>query len=416
MPRVIKKDSTNITDYMRLETTSGADATGVTITGLDLQYVRNGSAPSAKADATALASSGSAHTDNAMIEIDATDQPGLYRVDYPDAASAIGVPSFVFTIKGSGIRTAHKEIQLVDFDPEDSVRLGLTALPNAAADAAGGLVISDTGGLDMDAVLSGNTPQGADNNTILAHADYGLSKLVRSTTPTNTLDISATGESGLDFDNVKDATGAHTLTNITIPTVTNNSDMRGTDSAATSTKQDTMETTLNDVPTTAEFELRTLLAAAYTIVSDLGTVQSANHTVSIAAILADVTGINGEAMRGTDSANTVVPPSVAQFNARSLLSADYVVVGDTLARVTLVDTVTDNTDLVTAANVLAAMEADNTLLDYLATDLIYKKSITIASGNSIQYDKTDTLIGTIGGSYADDGTTVFRKNQTQVKV
>tara|TARA_R110000824_G_scaffold72157_8_gene184313 strand:- start:998 stop:1831 length:834 start_codon:yes stop_codon:yes gene_type:complete len=33
-------------------------------------------------------------------------------------------------------------------------------------------------------------------------------------------------------------------------------------------------------------------------------------------------------MRGTDSANTVVPPSVAQFNARTIPSADYFVVTD----------------------------------------------------------------------------------------
>jgi hypothetical protein len=38
-------------------------------------------------------------------------------------------------------------------NPSDSVRLGLTALPNAAADAAGGLPISDAGGLDLDARL-----------------------------------------------------------------------------------------------------------------------------------------------------------------------------------------------------------------------------------------------------------------------
>ncbi len=37
-------------------------------------------------------------------------------------------------------------------DLDDSVRLGLTALPNAAADAAGGLPISDAGGLDLDAM------------------------------------------------------------------------------------------------------------------------------------------------------------------------------------------------------------------------------------------------------------------------
>ncbi len=40
----------------------------------------------------------------------------------------------------------------VSFDPTDAVRMGMTALPNAAADAAGGLPISDAGGLDMDAL------------------------------------------------------------------------------------------------------------------------------------------------------------------------------------------------------------------------------------------------------------------------
>lgn len=46
----------------------------------------------------------------------------------------------------------------------------------------------------------------------------------------NALDIESTGEVGLDFNNIKDATGAHTLTNITVPNVTttaNNSDKTG---------------------------------------------------------------------------------------------------------------------------------------------------------------------------------------------
>lgn len=38
-------------------------------------------------------------------------------------------------------------------DLDDAVRGGMTALPAAAADAAGGLPISDDGGLDMDAIL-----------------------------------------------------------------------------------------------------------------------------------------------------------------------------------------------------------------------------------------------------------------------
>jgi len=60
----------------------------------------------------------------------------------------------------------------------------------------------------------------ADNYAVVAHADYGNAKLVRSTTPANALDVSATGEAGLDFANIKDATGAHTLTNITVPVTT----------------------------------------------------------------------------------------------------------------------------------------------------------------------------------------------------
>jgi hypothetical protein len=47
-------------------------------------------------------------------------------------------------------------------DLDDSVRAGLTALPNANADAAGGLPISDAGGLDLDTQL------GTDIDAILA--------------------------------------------------------------------------------------------------------------------------------------------------------------------------------------------------------------------------------------------------------
>jgi hypothetical protein len=44
-----------------------------------------------------------------------------------------------------------KAFRLVGVNALDAVRGGMTALPNAAADAAGGLVISDAGGLDADA-------------------------------------------------------------------------------------------------------------------------------------------------------------------------------------------------------------------------------------------------------------------------
>jgi len=76
-----------------------------------------------------------------------------------------------------------------------------------------------------------------------------------------------------------------------------------------------------------------------------------------AAVLIDTTGLDGDAMRGTDSvdtatmrgtdgANTVTPPTVAQLNARTLLAADYFdPAADAVANVTLVATTTTNSDV-----------------------------------------------------------------------
>ena len=182
--------------------------------GIAMWYRREGATKQTVATA-ALAALDTAHADGGIEHID----DGYYRFDLPDAAFAAGVNGVMIGGAVTDMIVMGCYVPLPDVDPYDAVRMGLTALPNANADAAGGLPISDAGGLDLDGVLSGNTPQGADNNTILAHADYGNAQLVRSTTPANKLDVSATGEGGLDFDNIKDATGAHTLTNITVPTV-----------------------------------------------------------------------------------------------------------------------------------------------------------------------------------------------------
>jgi hypothetical protein len=149
---LIKKDSADVSRrFMLRDSADFTPETGATITGLDLQYTRNFGDPSTKADATALSATDDAHADNQCIEIDATSSPGLYRCDWPDAAFATGASSVTLCVTGTGFDPSCEDIQLIDFDPEDGVRLALTALPNAAADAAGGLPISDAGGVDLDA-------------------------------------------------------------------------------------------------------------------------------------------------------------------------------------------------------------------------------------------------------------------------
>jgi hypothetical protein len=46
------------------------------------------------------------------------------------------------------------------------------------------------------------------------------SNVLQPTTPQRTFDVSATGEGGLDFDNMKQATAPTTMTNVTVPVVT----------------------------------------------------------------------------------------------------------------------------------------------------------------------------------------------------
>lgn len=105
--------STDVTTYFSLRlAATGLEATGLTITDIDLQYVRSGAAPAAKVDATALAATDSAHGDNKAIEIDATDQPGLYRVDWPDAAFAVGVREVILTVKVANVFTEHLRVNL----------------------------------------------------------------------------------------------------------------------------------------------------------------------------------------------------------------------------------------------------------------------------------------------------------------
>ncbi len=155
MPRLIKKGSLNVASYFFItDSTAFTPEVGITVTVLDMQYVRSLTAPSVKVDAIVSDADLTTHVDDKIVEVDATDQAGLYMACFPDAAFATGASGVILSVTGAGFHPVHMEIQLVDFDPEDAVRMGQTALPDANADAAGGVVISDAGGLDIDTKLA----------------------------------------------------------------------------------------------------------------------------------------------------------------------------------------------------------------------------------------------------------------------
>lgn len=105
-----------------------------------------------------------AHNDWGLLEVSATLAAGLYRLDVADAVFASGAWSaVVYVCVTSGLAAASPmEFILVAYDQLDGVRMGLTALPNAAAEAAGGLYTRGTGAGQINQASNGQVDVNVD--------------------------------------------------------------------------------------------------------------------------------------------------------------------------------------------------------------------------------------------------------------
>jgi hypothetical protein len=130
---LVKKATTDVTVYVFIQNSSVATGAGLTglvfnSAGLVCYQVR----PLAAAAALTLATQTvtGAHSDGGFVEVDATNMPGVYRLDLSDAICATGVNSVVVMLKGAtNMAPVLLEIQLVSFDPNDSVAIGMTLVP-----------------------------------------------------------------------------------------------------------------------------------------------------------------------------------------------------------------------------------------------------------------------------------------------
>ena len=165
----IKAGTTDVSAILRfLDSTDGTPELGVSAAtaGLVVEYRRELGADTASTPSN-LAATTTAHSDGGFIHIG----DGYYRIDLPDAAcaSSSGIRGVLVHAVATGMVGVGSYLVLTGYDPYDTVRAGLTALPNAAADAAGGLPISDAGGLDMDAI--GTNAAGATSNALVASSN-----------------------------------------------------------------------------------------------------------------------------------------------------------------------------------------------------------------------------------------------------
>lgn len=157
MKLIIKKGATSQVVHIFIQDSSSATGAGLTgltsgSTGLVCYRARQ---DDGNAGATQLAlSAGTRGTwsSGGFVEKDATNMPGLYELGLDNAGIASGVDRVVYMLKGTtNMAPLAFEVELVAFDPQDATRMGLTALPNAAANGVGGVPVLDANSLvDVD--------------------------------------------------------------------------------------------------------------------------------------------------------------------------------------------------------------------------------------------------------------------------
>ena len=102
-----------------------------------------------KDGATPTASSGS------IVEVSATNMPGRYYIEATAGElDTLGIIEFRF--KTAACAEVVARAQVVPWDTYDAVRMGLTSLPNAAAEAAGGLYTRGTGAGQINQPANGS--------------------------------------------------------------------------------------------------------------------------------------------------------------------------------------------------------------------------------------------------------------------
>lgn len=159
--RIIAKGATSQSVILRAKTT----ATGVPVTitsataGIALWY-RRGLAAKVALAVSDLALLTTAWTASGLLLI----ADGVHRLDVADAAFATGVDEVTIGGSATGIDIEPCIVQLTGVDLQNTVRAGLTALPNAAAGANTGLPVVGTQIPNATAGASGGLP--TDNSSL----------------------------------------------------------------------------------------------------------------------------------------------------------------------------------------------------------------------------------------------------------
>jgi len=318
--QIIKKAANNsyIAEVMLRDSATGQAKTGIAYGSVAYAYWREGA--STGANGTAVTMTKGTYADHGWVEVDATNQKGVYQFGVPDAALATGANAVTINFYVTGCIDARIRILLVDIDIRDAADLGLT---------------------NLDAAIS----------------------TVATQTSVNTID-------GIVDDILTD-------TGTTIPgTITT---MQGNVTDILTDTGTTLDALIKDIPTVAEFEARTRVAAEYALTTTLMNLHADYAAAKTAATQASVNDI----------------PTVAEFEARTIVSANYALEAtlttiDGLIDSILADTNELQTDWVNSGRLDALIDAIKA-----KTDLIPASPAAVGSAMTVS-DKTGFSLSSAG--------------------
>lgn len=181
----VKPGSTDQIVLVFIQDSSSAAGAGLTGLAYDTAnlvcyYARPGAAAAQLALATQTVTG--AHSDGGFVEVDATNMPGVYRLDLSDAVVAAGVRSTVVMLKGAAnMVPCPLEIDLdAEVDASASAVASVTAGVTIANDAIKAVTFDETTAWPLTAPDTGATAvarTGADSDTLETLSDQidGLS-------------------------------------------------------------------------------------------------------------------------------------------------------------------------------------------------------------------------------------------------
>ncbi len=206
---------------------AGEGLTGLAFdtSGLIAYYKRNNQ--SAWTAITLVTMTAGTYTSGGFVETDSVHAPGWYDFCPPSGVFTSGRSAAINLQGAADMAQLPIEIELTGVNNQDATRYGMAALPNAAAEAAGGLYTRGTGAGQINQANNGQIDANAarTGGTINTGRDIGASVLLSPGTGTGQIALTA---------------GALLLqavqTGVTIPTVTNLTNAPGAGDLTTTMK------------------------------------------------------------------------------------------------------------------------------------------------------------------------------------